>query len=197
MAIRSKLQLECGLRPSTSTARELSQCSSVEFYSPENYQADESVFYILRRIVDALSAAIDKELEPCGLTRAQGIPLVELVTERASTVVELAKACETDVGSMTRTLDRLEAKLLIRRVRSGDDRRLVNIEPTERGRMLAQKVLAVLSTLNAGYLHNFTAHEKELLMGMLERVFANTTALKIQRGLTKNVGGALGFEDAR
>ena len=47
---------------------------------------------------------------------------------------DLCKGISYDAGAMTRMLDRLEGKGLIRRNRSAQDRRLMHLELTEEGR---------------------------------------------------------------
>jgi DNA-binding MarR family transcriptional regulator len=94
-------------------------------------------------------------------------------------VAELARVCTHDVGAMTRTLDRLEAKGLIRRVRSSEDRRVVNLELTEEGRAQAKKIPAALCRVQNAHLRGFTEEEWHLLKGMLGRIL--DTALELQR----------------
>ena len=74
---------------------------------------------------------------------------------------------------MTRMIDRLEAKGLIRRVRSADDRRAVNLELTDEGKAVIPKmrvkVVAVLNRL----LRGFTKSEARQLESYLQRMLAN------------------------
>ena len=110
------------------------------FYRADRYSADESVGYLMRRVLTGMAQATDIRLEPHGLTNAQWVPLFKLRLGAAVTVAELARECQADAGSMTRMLDRLEAKGLCRRVRSTEDRRVVNIELTAEGELAADKV---------------------------------------------------------
>src|ERR1035438_7099007 len=103
------------------------------FYQPEGYCADESVGYVMKRVIMSITQAADKRLEPQGITHAQWWPLFMLRRSRASTVAELAREVQTDPGAMKRLLDRLESKGFCRRQRSTDDRRVVNIELTPEG----------------------------------------------------------------
>jgi DNA-binding MarR family transcriptional regulator len=98
-----------------------------------------------------------------------------------STVAELARGCQQDAGSMTRLLDRLEAKGLVRRVRSGEDRRVVNIELTDEGRAAAKKIPAVLCGVQNAHLHGFTVEEWRTLKGLLRRILDNALAIQAER----------------
>jgi DNA-binding MarR family transcriptional regulator len=95
-----------------------------DFYRAETYQAEESIGYLMRRILSAVAQAVETRMcEPGSPTFPQWLPLYKLHIGAATTVAELARACELDTGAMTRLLDRLEAKGLCRRVRSLEDRR--------------------------------------------------------------------------
>src|SRR3954468_5070118 len=108
--------------------------SPAKFYRAEGYSANESVGYLMRRVLMAITQDTDKRLEPHGLTHAQWGPLFKLRNGCGSaTVAELAREMQMDPGAMTRLLDRLEAKGLCKRVRSTDDRRVVNLALTQEG----------------------------------------------------------------
>ncbi|MBW8714908.1 MarR family winged helix-turn-helix transcriptional regulator [Variovorax paradoxus] len=150
----------------------------VDFYRAEDYKAEESIGYLMRRILSAVAQAVETRMcEPGGPTFPQWLPLYKLHVGAATTVAELARACELDAGAMTRLLDRLEAKGLCRRVRSLEDRRVVNIELTEEGRAAAQEVPYVLSRVQNEHLAGFTKEEWEQLKGYLRRILDNAQAL--------------------
>ncbi len=149
------------------------------FYRASGYCADDSVGYLMRRILMAITQAADRRLEPDGLTHTQWGPLFMLRSARASTVAELARELQTDPGAMTRLLDRLEAKGLCRRERSTDDRRVVRIVLTPEGDAAASRVPAVLAQVMNQALSGFSRAEWESLKGMLARMLANAEA---QRG---------------
>ena len=112
------------------------------------------------------------------LTNAQWVPLLKLYLGSATTVAELARECELDAGATTRLLDRIEAKGLCRRVRSQEDRRVVNIELTDAGRAAAKQIPAVLARVQNEHLAGFTRDEWETLKGLLRRVLENAQAIQ-------------------
>ena len=150
------------------------------FYRPDNYQPEQSVGYLMRRILNIVAQEVERELEPSGLTNAQWVPLLKLYMGSASTVAELARECQLDAGGMTRLLDRLEGKGLVRRNRSSEDRRVVNLELTDEGREAAREIPAVLCGVQNAHLRGFTLEEWQLLKGLLRRILDN--ALEIQAG---------------
>lgn len=156
----------------------------VEFYRAQGYKPDDSIGYLMRRILSLIAHGVERELAPTGLTNAQWVPLLKLYMGCASTVAELARQCELDAGSMTRLLDRLEAKQLCRRIRSSDDRRVVNLELTDAGRAAAQEIPAILSRVQNAHLVGFSVEEWQILTSYLRRILA--TAQTLQASAEKN-----------
>jgi DNA-binding MarR family transcriptional regulator len=151
------------------------------FYKPAGYSPDESVGYLMRRILTLLSAEVEHGLGPAGLTNAQWVPLLKLHMGHASTVAELARECNLDAGAMTRLLDRLEAKGLVKRQRSSEDRRVVNLALTEEGAVAAGRIPAILCGAQNAHLAGFTQEEWQTLKGLLRRMLANAQAIQSER----------------
>lgn len=152
--------------------------SALVFYKPESYGSDDSMGFMMRRIMLSLINDVDRRLESQGLTHAQWTPLFMLYKGRASTLAELARELQIDPGALTRTLDRLEAKGLCRRERSTEDRRVSHLTLTETGLAAAARVPHVLSEVQNAYLKGFTREEWQQLLGMLRRLLVNAEALR-------------------
>lgn len=149
-----------------------------QFYRPNEYTADESIGYLLHRLLCSLRSETDVRLEPHGLTNAQWQPLFKLQKSQASTVAELAREMQTDPGATTRMVDRLEAKGLCKRVRSCEDRRVVNLELTPDGELAASKVPPALAEVMNAHLAGFSKTEWQALLGYLRRMLANAEAMR-------------------
>lgn len=159
---------------------------SMNFYREEGYTPDESVGYLMRRVLSLLAQGVERELGPTGLTNAQWVPMLKLYTGRASTAAELARQCELDAGSMTRLLDRLEAKQLVQRTRSSDDRRVVNLELTDAGKAAAKDIPAILCGMQNALLAGFSSEEWQLLKSYLRRMLDTAQTLQSQVSSEKN-----------
>jgi DNA-binding MarR family transcriptional regulator len=146
------------------------------FYSAENFQPEESMGYLMRQILSAVAQQVERQLAHADLTNAQWVPLLKLYTKQASTVAELARACHLDTGAMTRLLDRLEAKGLCQRVRSEEDRRVVNMVLTAAGTQAAAAIPGLLSSVQNAHLEGFTPEEFTTLKSFLRRILNNTQA---------------------
>jgi DNA-binding MarR family transcriptional regulator len=155
-----------------------SERADTTYYTSDNYQPAESVGYMMRRIINHMSRAIDHDMEPLGLTNAQWVPLLKLHLGCGATVAELARESDLDAGSMTRLLDRLEAKQLCQRVRSVDDRRVVHIELTPAGTAAAEQIPVVLSRVQNAHLAGFSVEEWRTLQNLLGRMLATTQDLR-------------------
>ena len=151
------------------------------FYRPESWKREDSVGYLMGRIMAIIKEAVDHELAPTDLTHAQWVPLLKIYMGEASTVAELARETQVDVGAMTRTLDRLETKGLVKRVRSSEDRRVVNVELTDEGRATAKKIPAVLCRVQNAHLRGFSHDEWQLLKSMLQRILDSAVELREER----------------
>jgi DNA-binding MarR family transcriptional regulator len=133
----------------------------------------DSVSYLMRRIVNYFSNEIERRMEPLGLTDAQWKPLLRLFSSDDTTVAALARSCHLDAGAMTRLLDRLEAKNLCRRIRSVEDRRVVNLELTDEGREIAHQIPTVVAEVQAVIATGFSEQEFDQLRSYLKRLLTN------------------------
>lgn len=141
-----------------------------EFYEPASYCAEESVGYLMKRVVLSVVGQADRRLAVHGLTSAQWGPLLRLQSIGGSTVAELARWLQIDAGAMTRLLDRLEKKDLLKRVRSTADRRVVQVELTPAGAAAIVEVPQVLAEVMNAHLAGFSEPEWHALKNYLQRM---------------------------
>lgn len=156
--------------------------AAVRFYEPGQYRPDQSVGYLMRRVLSSILAQADAQLAAYDLTYVQWLPLYKLAKKEGDTVASLARDLEIDPGAMTRSLDRLEAKGLVRRERSTEDRRVVHLRLSDDGRKVARKVPTVLADVLNGHLRGFSADEWTLLLGFLTRMLANGETMRPPAG---------------
>lgn len=82
-------------------------------------------------------------LDEIDLTYTQYIAMMVLWESGSIGVKELGKRLYLDSGTLTPLLKRLEGKGFVRRERSGEDERVVNIHITEAGEKLKKKAVEV------------------------------------------------------
>ncbi len=119
-----------------------------------------------------LGMALEHELAPFDLTPQQAAVLLRSADQSTSPSQLLAQV-GTDTAGMTRLLDRLEAKGLLRRVRHPVDRRSILIELTEDARALLPRVAPVFRRVNRQLLAGFSEQETQQLAALLGRALDN------------------------
>ena len=142
-------------------------------YDIETFRPSQGIGAYIGRARRTIVEAIDQELAPLGISHAQWIVLMLLGDGAASTAAELCKILIYDPGAMTRLLDRLEKKGVLRRVRTRGDRRTVRLELTAAGNKLYPRILETLVQIFNRLLRGFSKAEVRRLQRLLQRVVAN------------------------
>lgn len=153
-------------------------CARAPFYNPTDLSPEDSVGYLMRKVLSSIRTQADGQLATHDLTYAQWLPLYKISRCKDTTVASLARDLENDPAAMTRALDRLETKGLVVRERSTTDRRVVQLALTAEGQKVAAQVPAVLSNVLNGHLSDFTRDEWQTLLGLLRRMQSNGEALR-------------------
>jgi len=130
---------------------------------------------MLNRVRAELVEALDRELAPFEITSAQFVILGSLVSGDEDSASALCKEISYDPGAMTRMIDRLELKGLIRRLPHADDRRRMNLELTPKGKAVYPKLRASAVTVQNRFLRGFTKIEARQLEGFLQRMIASAS----------------------
>ncbi len=139
---------------------------------------DMAVGHLVGRARSALLTGLDTELEPFGLTGAQFAVLKNVADGIAETAADLCRCMHYDTGSMTRMLDRLEEKGVLRRERCTEDRRVVYLRISDTGNELLPQLRSAAVRVISRHLAGFTTAEVDTLKKYLERMIANGQAVK-------------------
>ena len=149
-------------------------------YDSDNYEPSRSVAHLVGQVRTELLAALDRELTAdrhvaeIGVTAAQFIVMSRLAAaERKKSASDLCKEMSYDAGAMTRMIDRLESKSLIRRARCPQDRRLVYLEMTEQGRSVYPRLRELSMAIQNRFLRGFSRTDARQLEGFLGRMLEN------------------------
>ena len=132
-----------------------------------------SVGHLISRARTALLTSLDTELEPFGLTGAQFSVLKTVAEGVADTAADLCRTLHYDTGSMTRMLDRLEEKAVLRRERCTEDRRVVYLRMTSTGKALLPQLRDAAVQVVSRHLAGFDPAEVDNLKQYLERMIEN------------------------
>ncbi len=82
----------------------------------------------------------------------------------------LADAICLSLSSATGLIDRLVSKKLVKRDRSSEDRRVVQVELTEQGRVLNEEAMAGPVEFARGLLKGLNAEEQDALIGLFRKI---------------------------
>jgi len=154
--------------------------ATAKIYDANNFQPAKAVGQLMCRVraayIQALDQALAQEPEIAALeiSAAQYTILSVLEQRGVDSAAQLCKDISYDGGAMTRMVDRLEAKGLVSRRRSEDDRRLINLELTEEGRAAVPKLRGCSAEVLNHLLDGFSSTEVRQFEGFLGRMLKNT-----------------------
>ena len=142
-------------------------------HDPKTCDPSDGIGRLLARVKAEMHEALERELAPFDITAAQYVILANLASGGVDSASKLCKGVSYDPGAMTRMLDRLERKGLVRRVRCPDDRRKVILELTAEGNAVYPKLAARRLEVLHRFTRGFTETEAAQLANFLERMLAN------------------------
>jgi DNA-binding MarR family transcriptional regulator len=151
-------------------------------YDPATYDIRTAVGPMLGRVRAAFLDALDETLAPFDLKSADYLVLVALANDAADTASSVCSVLSHDPGAMTRKIDALEKRGLVRRVRSASDRRAIKLELTPEGKKLYPRVLAAAVAISNEFLEGFTRPEVRQLEATLKRILENAHARGTKKG---------------
>jgi DNA-binding MarR family transcriptional regulator len=145
-------------------------------YETANYEPRKAVPGLVARLRMLWLDELDARLAPLDLRAADYLVLVTLATGDVETASSVCSVLAHDPGAMTRKIDALEKRGLVRRVRSDEDRRAIKLELTPEGRKLYPKALAAAVATANEFLEGFTKSEVKSLESFLQRILDNAEA---------------------
>jgi DNA-binding MarR family transcriptional regulator len=113
-----------------------------------NYDLDRTVGFFINRTHYMMKNNLQKVFKQCNISNEQWIILSCIYDNDGCIQQELAKKIDKDKAAITRLLDVLEKKKLIKRESSPNDRRVFLVRLTEEG-IKVQENLAPLSELSS------------------------------------------------
>jgi DNA-binding MarR family transcriptional regulator len=142
-------------------------------YDVRTFRSREAVGALIGLARKALAREYERALAPLDLTIAQALAIVFLADGHAGTAAEIGRLLSHDAGAMTRLIDRLEERGLVRRVPRERDRRATDLELTRDGRRLYGEVIRVQVAVLNRILRGFTRTEARTLERLLQRLLDN------------------------
>ena len=124
----------------------------------------------VQRTGDEFTRATTEALKPANISPTQynALRILQGAGKNGWTCSEIAERMVTRDPDITRLVDRLEDRGLVQRVRSEEDRRVVNVRITAKGSKTLADLEPVVAQLEKNLLANFSEERLKLLINLLE-----------------------------
>jgi DNA-binding MarR family transcriptional regulator len=129
---------------------------------------EDVIVFILSKANQRVYGTIKTRLQPYGLTPMQALVLHALYEEEGLSAGELGKRLCLDSATLSGVLDRMAENGWIIKNIVKEDRRVLNIQLTDRSRQFRDKFLQDTETVNQELLSSLRLEERLLLVRMLK-----------------------------
>ena len=135
--------------------------------NPQQPRRPETVAYWAILLGGAISKGTQRVLTPFRMTPNEFLILHMCYQEEANTVTDLARVSPLEVSAMSRQVEKLRSRGLLQRNRSTEDRRVVFLELTEKGRALMPELYRTVMVIEHKTVQGLTPEEIHDLMTAL------------------------------
>src|SRR5215472_18940900 len=150
------------------------QVMAKPYYTVETLQAGTSIGYLVKRCGVLMTQLAERSFESTSVSFTQWIALMRLCERREPiSATQLSKELCHDMGALTRVVDELERRGLVRRERSRRDRRAVEIGITPAAPRQAESAKRVIVELLNELVVPYSDAEFTALVGLLQRMLVH------------------------
>ncbi len=143
--------------------------------------AQAAVFNLDHAAMDVMATMEGLALRPYGLSHAGFVVLMTIWISGPRETRELAAVLRVTRGAIVGSVNTLERRGLVRRIRSEVDRRLVTLELTDSGLALVTRAQKDWHTLEVEVTGGLTIKEQRTLASLLRKMAAGARALRRDR----------------
>lgn len=144
--------------------------SKHQHYRVETFTGPNSIGYLLSKSQASMRPQIEALFEHEELTFTQWRVLMCLRDGLANTSADISRELSHDKGSMTRIVDQLEVRGLLRRQRDDQDRRIVFLALTPAGRAAVHRIVPKVVAFFNNLLEGFTPDEVRRITTLLKKL---------------------------
>lgn len=142
-------------------------------YNTAGFDPRTSVGALVSRVRNVFYSSMDDALATFDLNTLQYVVIVLLANGIVEKPSDICSMISHDPGAMSRLLDRLAEKNLVRRIPAPDDRRAVRLELTDQGRAIYPRITELAVEVANRLLNGFSTAEARQLEGLLGRILTN------------------------
>ncbi len=121
----------------------------------------------------SMKRALEIKLNEYGITSSQYTVLELLWKYNGLSLTDLGKALHFDNPTITGIINRMARAKLVRRTRDRNDRRIVKIYLTPKGRELQSLLPKLADAVNMKAVEDFTQEEKSAILNFTKRIHIN------------------------
>lgn len=127
-------------------------------------------FIVLMKASRSVTEHVKKDIDRYNMKTTDFAVLEALYHKGNLTIKQISEAVLINTGSMTYVIDKLEAKDLIERHPCSDDRRVIYIHITEKGKQLMNDIFPQHQKAIEEIFQDITPDEKKTVIDLLKRI---------------------------
>lgn len=127
----------------------------------------------MTRTARSMKRALDAKLVKYNLTATQYIVLMKMWEQDGISITELGERLYFDNPTLTGIVDRMERDGLLQRQRNDEDRRVVNLYLTTKGKGLQPQLERLAEETDTEAWTGFTESQKKQILDHHERIWKN------------------------
>jgi DNA-binding MarR family transcriptional regulator len=141
------------------------------YYTIETFEPGKSIGFLVKRCGVLMTQIAERHFESTSVSFTQWTALMRLCMQSGHmSATRLSKELGYDMGALTRVVDELERRGLVRRERSRSDRRVVEIAITAAGRRQAESAKRVVVALVNQLVEPYSDAEMTTLIELMQRM---------------------------
>ena len=152
---------------------------------------EDQVLISLRQIIRATDLYSRQLSKQVGLTAPQLLILQAIRAVGAVSISSLAKEVSLSQATVTTIIDRLEARGLVARHRSTEDKRIVHATLSQEGEKMVEQAPRPLQDVFSNRFAALADWEKSLIVAALQRVASMMNAEDLDASPVLHVGGSI------
>lgn len=137
------------------------------------FTKNNSAGYLANHMARVFEQALNKRINPIGLTTGTFPALLELWETDGLTQKQLVERLNIEQATMASTLNRMQRDGLVVREKHPTDGRAQLVWLTEKAQQLREPAIEAANAVNAKALQGLNKEEKELFLALMLRVIAN------------------------
>jgi DNA-binding MarR family transcriptional regulator len=130
-----------------------------------------SVGFLLARTARSMKRVLEARLSRYNITASQYVVVAQLNDEDGISLSQLGERLHFDNPTITGVVDRMEREGLVERRRDADDRRVINVFLTQKGRKLLSVIDGIAVDINEKAMSNLPKADRDRFMRTLDTIW--------------------------